>query len=44
MFPLKILINSKLSKKYFLDNLEFIKILRGNMNEIAVIKKNKNLK
>jgi len=27
------------TKKYFLDNLEFIKILRGNMNEMAIIKK-----
>jgi hypothetical protein len=32
------------TKKYFLDNIEFIKIFRGNMNEIAIIKKNKNLK
>ena len=31
-------INEK-TKKYFLDNLEFIKILRGNMNEMAIIKK-----
>ena len=27
------------TKKNFLDNLEFIKILRGNMNEMAIIKK-----
>ena len=27
------------TKKYFLDNLEFIKIFRGNMNEIAIIRK-----
>ncbi len=27
------------SKKYFLDNIESIKIFRGNMNEVAIIKK-----
>ena len=27
------------TKKYFLDNIESIKIFRGNMNEIAIIKK-----
>ena len=27
------------TKKYFLDNVEFIKIFRGNMNEIAIMKK-----
>jgi hypothetical protein len=27
------------SKKYFLDNIESIKIFRGNMNEVALLKK-----
>ena len=27
------------SKKYFLDNFDYIKIYKGNMNEIAIIKK-----
>ena len=27
------------NKKYFLDNIESIKILRGNINEIAILKK-----
>jgi len=27
------------SKKYFLDNIESIKIFRGNMNEVAILKK-----
>ena len=27
------------SKDYFLNNFEYIKIFRGNMNEIAIIKK-----
>ena len=27
------------TKKYFLENLETIKIFKGNMNEIAIIKK-----
>ena len=31
-------INDK-SKKYFLDNFDYIKIYKGNMNEIAIIKK-----